>query len=86
MASSSENSRPNVRISYGSAQQVSSLELLFPNLLYKLNAGDRYRRRFKSLELEHRPNPLFDAAMILLHNVVQVLGGPYPNTACYRCR
>jgi len=86
MGSSSENSCPNVRISYGSAQQVSSLELLFPNLLCKLDAADRYRRRFKSLEPEHGPNPLFDAAMILLHNVVQVLAGPYPNTACYRSR
>lgn len=55
---SSENSCPNVRISYGSAQQVSSL-------LCKLNAADRYRRRFKSLEPEHRPNPLFDAAILV---------------------
>jgi hypothetical protein len=28
------------------------------------------------------PNPLFDAAMILLHDIVQVLVGPDLNTAC----
>lgn len=70
MGSSSENSCPNVRISYESAKQVSSLELLLPSLLCKLNAADRYRRRFKSLEPEHRPNPLFDEAMLLIHSVV----------------
>ena len=80
----SENSCPNVRSSYGSARQVSSLELLFPNLLCKLNAADGYRRCLESLEPEHRPNPLFNAAMILLHNIVQVLAGSDPNAAGYR--
>jgi len=44
----------------------------------------RYCRCVESLEAEHRPNPLFDAAMILLHHIVQVLAGPYPNPARYR--
>jgi hypothetical protein len=43
--------------------------MLFPNLLCKLNAADGYRGYVKSLEPEHRPNPLFDAAMILFHNM-----------------
>ncbi len=38
------------------------------------------------LKPEHRPNPLFDSAMILLHDVVQVLAGSYPNTARYHSR
>jgi hypothetical protein len=70
MSLGSENSYPNVRNSYRSVRQASSLELLFPNLFCKLDASDRYCRRFKSLEPEHRPNPLFDAAMILLHNAL----------------
>jgi hypothetical protein len=86
MRSRSENSCPNVWSSSGPARQVSSLELLFPNLLYKLNAADGCRRCLESLEPEHRPSPLFDSAMILLHNVVQVLAGSYPNTARYRSR
>lgn len=84
MSLGSENSYPNVRSSYRSARQASSLELLFPNLFCKLDAADRYCRWFKSLAPEHRPNPLFDAAMILLHNIVQMLAGPYPYTALYR--
>jgi hypothetical protein len=42
MVSGSENSCPNVRSSHGSTRQVSSLELVFPNLLCKLNAADGY--------------------------------------------
>jgi hypothetical protein len=86
MESGSENSCPDVWSSCGSARQVSSLELLFPNLLCKLNAADGYRRCLESLEPEHRPNSLFDSAMILLHNIVQVLAGSYPNAARYRSR
>jgi hypothetical protein len=50
------------------------------NLLCKLNAADGYRRCLKSLEPKHRLN----ATMVLLHNIVQVLAGSYPNTACYQ--
>jgi hypothetical protein len=88
MRSGSENRCPNVRSIYGSARQVSNLELVFPNLLCKLNAADGYRRCLESLEPEHRPNPLFDAAMVLLHNIVQVLAGSYPtdfNSVMARC-
>jgi hypothetical protein len=73
MGSGSENSCPNVRSSYRSARQVYSPELLFPNLLCELNAADGYCRCLESLEPEHRPNPLFNSAMILLHNIVQVV-------------
>ncbi len=54
MRSRSENSCANVWSSCGSARQVSSLELLFPNLLYKLNAADGCRHCLESLEPEHR--------------------------------
>ena len=39
----------------------------------KLDAAYRCCRCVESLEPEHRSNPLFDAAMILLYNIVQYL-------------
>jgi hypothetical protein len=41
---------------------TSQSKLLFPNLLGKLDAGDRYGRSLELLEPEHRQNPLFDSA------------------------
>jgi hypothetical protein len=35
----------------------------------------------ESLQSEHRPNSLFDPAMVLFDNVVQVLAGPDPYSA-----
>ena len=60
--------------------QRSEVELVFLDLLCSLNAPERHGRRLESLESEHRPDALFDPAMILLDDVVQVLGGanPYP--------
>jgi hypothetical protein len=59
---------------------------MFPDLLRKLDVASRYRRGLKSLEPEHRPYPLFDSAMILLDNIVQVLAASYPNAAHYVSR
>jgi hypothetical protein len=42
---------------------------VFPDLLRKLDAADRYRCGLKSLEPAHWPYPLFDSAMILLDNI-----------------
>jgi Lipocalin-like domain len=86
VASGGEHSRPDVWSSSGSARQLSRFELMFPDLLRKLDAADRYRRGRKSLEPEHRPYPLFDSAMILLHNIVQVLTGAYSNSAQHGSR
>ena len=36
------------------------------------------------LEPEHRSNPLFDAAMILLHHIAHVFERSYPYTVRYR--
>lgn len=80
----SKNSSPNVRSGYRSARQGPDLELLFPNFLGKFYAAYRYCPCVESLEPEHRSNPLFDAAMILLHRIVQVLARSYPYTARYR--
>jgi hypothetical protein len=74
MGAGSENSCPNVWSRCRFARQVSSHELVFLNLLCKLDAADRYRCCLESLESEHWLNPLFDSAMTLLHNVVQVSG------------
>jgi hypothetical protein len=76
----SKNSSPNVRSSCGSAWQGPDLELLFPNFLCKFDAAYRYSRCVESLQPEHRSNPLLDAAMILLHHIVQVLERSYPYT------
>jgi hypothetical protein len=51
-----------------------------------LDAANRYRCGLKSLEPEHRPYPLFDSAMILLDNIVQVLAAAYANAARYVSR
>jgi hypothetical protein len=52
---------------------------MFPNLLRKLDAPDRDCCGVESFESEHRSNPVFDAAMILLHHIIQVLAGSYSN-------
>ena len=70
LALGGENSRPSLRSSSGSARQLSRLELMFPNLLCELDAADRDCRRFEPFESEHRPDPVFDSAMILLYNVI----------------
>ena len=79
-----KNSSPNVRSGYRSARQDADLELLFPNFLCKFDAAYRYCRCVESLEAEHRSNSPFYAAMILLHHIVQVLAGPYPDPVPYR--
>lgn len=65
-----ENSRPSLRSSSGSARQLSRLELMFPNLLSELDAADRDCCCLEPFESEHRPDPVFDSAMVLLHNVI----------------
>jgi hypothetical protein len=81
VASGGQHSLPNVWSSSGSGWQLSRLELMFSNFLSKLDSADRYRSGLESLEPEHRPYPLFDSAMVLLDNIVQVLAGAYPNAA-----
>ena len=54
--------------------QGFEVELIFLNFLCQLNAAKRQGRRLESLESEHRPDALFDPAMILLDDVVQSIG------------
>jgi hypothetical protein len=44
------------------------------------NTANHYGSRLESFESEHRPDSLFDPAMVLFDSVVQVLAGadPYP--------
>ena len=51
---------------------------MFLNFRCQLNAEDRHGRRLESLESEHRPDSLFDPAMVLFDNVVRVLAGADP--------
>jgi len=43
---------------------------MFPNPPCKLDAADRDGCRLESFESEHRSNPVFDATMVLLHNII----------------
>src|SRR5271166_1809579 len=61
--------------------QGFEVELIFLNFLCQLNAANRHGRRLESLESEHRPDPLFYPAMVLLVDVIQVLARAYPHAA-----
>src|SRR5271165_840190 len=61
--------------------QGFEVELIFLNFLCQLNAANRHGRRLESLESEHRPDPLFYPAMVLLDDVIQVLARAYPHAA-----
>jgi hypothetical protein len=47
--------------------------LMFTNLLYQLDTTDCYCCCIELLKTKHRPNPLFDATIVLLYNIVQIL-------------
>jgi hypothetical protein len=49
------------------------VELVFLDFLCQLNAANRHSRRLESLESEHRPNSLFDSAMVLFDDVIKYL-------------
>jgi len=73
--SGGQNSRPDCRRCRRSARQLSDLELSFLDLFRQFDAADRDCRRVESLEPQHRHNPLFYPAMILLHDIVQIFAG-----------
>ena len=66
--------RPKARERLPVFRLVSEVKLIFLNFRRQLNAADRHGCRLESLESEHRPDSLFDPAMVLFDNVVQVLG------------
>jgi hypothetical protein len=47
------------------------------NLVYKLDAADGHGRVIEPFESEHRSGPLFDAPMILLNPIVEILARPH---------
>ena len=47
------------------------------NLLYQLDAADRHCRVIEPFESKHRSGPLFDAPMVLLDHIVEVLARPH---------
>src|SRR6266853_67191 len=75
MGSSSECRVPQFRHRRLWAAQLARLELSFFDLLRQLDPGNRYRRVVESLEYQHGPDSLLHSAMVLLHQVVQVLAG-----------
>jgi hypothetical protein len=57
---------------------------MFPNLLRKLDAADRYRCRLESFESEHLSDPVFNSAMKPLDEVSELeacLEGNHPRGA-----
>jgi hypothetical protein len=74
--SDTENRCPNLGNSSWSTGQLSDLELMLLNLLRKLNSGDRHSSSIESLESEHGADPLFNPAMVLFDDIVQVSAGP----------
>jgi hypothetical protein len=50
------------------------------NLLRKLDSGDRHSSSIESLESEHGTDPLFNPAMVLFHDIVQVFAGSDPDS------
>lgn len=73
--SGGENRCPDFRGSCWSPYQLSDFELILLNLFRKLNARDRHRRSIESLESKHRADPLFNPAMVLFDDIVQVFTG-----------
>ena len=73
--SDGENRCPDFRGSCWSPNQLSDFELILLNLFRKVNAHDRYRRSIESLESKHRADPLFNPAMVLFDDIVQVFTG-----------
>ncbi len=46
---------------------------MFPDSRREFSAADRCRRRIEALKPQHRPDPLFYAAMILFDSVVEIV-------------
>ena len=51
----------------GAFRRLAALKLMLLNLLYRLDAPDRYCRVIESFESEHPSGPLLDAPMVLLN-------------------
>src|ERR1700681_529690 len=75
MGSSSECRVPQFRHRRIAPAEFARLELPLLDLLCQLDARDRYYRVIELLESQHRPDPLLDSPMVLLHQIVQVLAG-----------
>jgi hypothetical protein len=52
----------------------------------KLNSGDCHSSSIESLESEHWTDPLFNSAMVLFDDIVQVFTGSDPYSTSYGSR
>jgi len=71
--SSSKRRIPQLRHSRFPVPELPCLELTLLDLLRQLDSANSDCRVVESFESQHRPNPLFDAAVVLFHEIVQVL-------------
>jgi hypothetical protein len=55
------------------ARLTASFELPFAQHVHQLNAGEGGLRGVERLESSHRPGHAFYGAMVLLHNVIEIL-------------
>ena len=53
---------------------------MIPDFRCEFNSGDGDGRRLESLEAQHRSDPLFHAAVILLDSIIEVFARADPDT------
>src|SRR6516164_1628761 len=79
--SSSKRRIPQLRHSRFPVPELPCLELTLLDLLRQLDSANGDGRVVESFESQHRPNPLFDSAVVLFHEIVQVLAGSHLDSA-----
>jgi hypothetical protein len=65
---------PQFRHSRFPGPELSGLELTLLDLLRQLDSANGDCRVVESFESQHRPNPLFDSAVVLFDEIVQIFG------------
>jgi hypothetical protein len=68
--SSGKRGIPQFRHSGFPIPELSCLELTLLDLLRQFDSANSYDRVVESFESQHRPNPLFDSAVVLLNGLI----------------
>src|SRR6516162_11149197 len=81
MWSSGERCTPLFRHRCFPIPELADFELALLDLFRQLDSANGDRRVVESFESQHRPNPLFDSAVVLLDDIVQVLARSHLDSA-----